>query len=68
MRYIFFVALFIRDALALPLNQNTERSLEDAIGIKVDIPGELPVLTLPYGKWRANSYDKVNDVLTTLRV
>jgi hypothetical protein len=33
-----------------------------ALGIKFDSSSALPTLTLPYGTWRAFSYDSVNDV------
>jgi hypothetical protein len=65
MRYLLFGALFSVVALTAPISEDTQSPLDDVLGIKID-PGDLPLLTLPYGQWRANSYDKVNDVLIIL--
>ena len=62
MRFLFFGALLGWTALAGPVIQEAETISTDAIGVTFDIPGDLPILTLPYAKYRANSYDKENDV------
>jgi hypothetical protein len=53
---ILSAALYIVVAVAVPGPQN--------LGIQVTSTpsNHLPTLTLPYGTWRAASYDHINDV------
>lgn len=57
------VVLYAVSATAGPVSQDaelaapkTDESLVAAAG------GDLPVVTLPYGKYKASSYDSINDV------
>ena len=61
MRSLLLGTLFAGAALSAPLGHETHRTSAD-IGVQLDPSGGLPLLQLPYGTWRANSYDKENDV------
>jgi hypothetical protein len=49
------IAIHVLSAVASPNSQT--------LGVEFgSTPNSLPILTLPYGRWRAASYDSVNDV------
>jgi hypothetical protein len=62
MRFTFIGALLASVALAAPISSGVDGSLAD-IGLEADPQGGLPLLKLPYGTYRAKSYDKATDVL-----
>lgn len=63
---VLVVAFYAVSAAAGPVPQDaeltastTDESLAAVAG------GALPIVTLPYGKYKASSYDSVNDVCTS---
>jgi hypothetical protein len=54
--------LYAASALAAP-----SPLLDDTTGLEfTSSTGSLPLLKLPYGTWRATSYDSVNDVVSLI--
>src|SRR5450756_1345176 len=57
---ICLIALHALSAVASPHPQTLD---SQTLGVEfASTPNSLPILTLPYGRWRAASYDSVSDV------